>query len=135
MSLYNTIHGYNNAALLLLFALDLKPNDIPRFRDCWINTEEEKPRIVVFTRTGGNNRKSYQSYNDDLTKHPDYISDHDEGCDSTYAHFMFKLPDNEVSLRIIVLIEVGWMSQPLTFKERSDAFLEKMKDPNAGNEQ
>lgn len=111
MSLYNALFGFNPLAGLLLAMLGLKPDDVPRFRDCYYNGEH----ICVYTRTGGGNRDSYESperrkanypdlyqtdeevnagpFNRDLRKVPEYVYDDDDDYDSTYATFYFKVPD------------------------------------------
>lgn len=110
MSLYNMMHGYNEHSVLVLSVLGLTCHKVPRFRDAYIKDNS----LVVFTRTGGGNRDYYENeathrknhsgegryafepfefYNDDLRKNPNYISDHDDEYDSTFAHFIFKFPD------------------------------------------
>lgn len=111
MSLYNLLFGTNAAAPLLLAALGLTENDIPRFRDCYVDGEY----IVIHTRTGGGNRDYYESaescrncypeyfndgpdepagpWNSDLAAHPCYVRDEDDDFDSTYADFYFKFPE------------------------------------------
>lgn len=86
MSLYNMIHGVNPTAPLLMAALGITTNDVPRFRDCyWDGTH-----ICVHTRTGGGNRENYQLENDALCAIAGYSRDADDDFDSTYATFYFK---------------------------------------------
>lgn len=112
MSLYNNLFGVNDRAPTLLAALGLHYNDIPRFRDIYLRDNA----IVVYTRTGGGNRLYYENarecrenypenfvgeesehpqgpWNDDLRKHPNYVSDIDCDFDCTYAYFFFSFPD------------------------------------------
>ena len=113
MSLYNNIFGLGNSASCLLIILGLDMNDIPRFRDCYYDTEKEL--ICIYTRTGGGNRDFYENeetcrdnypeyflgeeehpngpWNDDLRKHELFQSDKDSSYDSTYANFYFKVPE------------------------------------------
>ncbi len=127
MSLYNKIHGYDSVARFLMQIL--APIDPPRFRDCWINTEESTPRIVLFTRTGGHNRKTWERQNAALEQGPHYLLNHDDPFDKTFAHWYHQVPDDAKEL-IEELIKLGAIKQPPSLKEKSDAFLAKMKDPN-----
>ena len=92
MSLYNQLFGTNPFAAELLVMLG-DPH-VPRFRDCFIN--EAGDRIVIFTRTGGGNREHYDAplaeNNTCLRALPGYDRDKDDGFDSTYAYFYFKIP-------------------------------------------
>lgn len=112
MSLYNMLFGINEMAPALLAALSITHDQVPRFRDCYL--DGEKKRIVIHTRTGGGNRDYYESlescrdhypeyfrgegddptgpWNCDLRKHPQFIYDEDDDFDSTYADFYFSFP-------------------------------------------
>jgi hypothetical protein len=112
MSLYNTLFGVNDRADILLTVLGLRAGDIPRFRDCFLRDNT----ILIHTRTGGGNRAYYENektcrenypdyftgepsehpqppWNDDLRKHPNYLTDVDDAFDCTYANFYFSFPD------------------------------------------
>ena len=111
MSLYNMLFGVNQYSHILLEILGLSMNDIPRFRDCFL----EGDNIVVHTRTGGGNRDYYENeetcrenyplyfvkeeeiptgpWNDDMRSNPFYLHDEDGDYDSTYANFYFRFPD------------------------------------------
>ncbi len=88
MSLYNMLFGISEAAPLLLAALGLTKDDVPRFRDCYIEDGE----IVIYTRTGGGNREEYEGSNAELAQHEHYLRDIDSDYDSTYAEFYFQFP-------------------------------------------
>lgn len=106
MSLYNMLFGVNAAAPVLLAMLGIDPDDVPRFRDCYL---DEEKNIVIYTRTGGGNRPYYENaesykaksgeepdgrcWNDDLRKLPGFIDDCDDDFDCTYAYFKFKVPE------------------------------------------
>ena len=79
MSLYNKLFGVNPYATSLL--LILGGPEVPRFGDCYLNEASE---IVIFTRTGGNNREAYKAENAALTQVPGYLRDEDDG--SAVAH-------------------------------------------------
>ncbi len=105
MSLYNMVCGTDPLAGPILGLLGFKSmNDIPRFRDAYLDDKVEgDPTFVVFTRTGGGNRQTYElndpehtpegPYNDDIRRMPGYIDDFDDDFDSTFAHFRFRIPD------------------------------------------
>lgn len=140
MSLYNMIHGFNPLAGVLMRILDVTPDRIPRFRDCYFNGEH----IVIYTRTGGGNREYYESlesckanypenfgvpdepsgpWNDDLRALPGYVRDEDDDYDSTYANFYFTVPEQFTYL----LDKLKSMAQKETQSERWEASLEKIK--------
>ena len=93
MSLYNTLFGKNPDTADILSALSLSEASIQRFRDCWI--DEDNNRIVIYTRTGGNNREYFP--NEALTSHPLYLYDEDDDFDNTYASYYFSLPSRKES--------------------------------------
>lgn len=112
MSLYNMLFGVSDAAPYLMAMLKLKTDQVPRFRDCWL--DHEKKLIAVHTRTGGGNRDYYEDeascrdncpeyfegdsppsgpWNADLRKHELFAYDEDCDYDSTYATFYFRFPE------------------------------------------
>lgn len=86
MGLYNMLFGVNKLSPLILATLGLKPSDMGRFRDCYI----EDGKIAVYTRNGGGNRESYMP---DFSANPHYLYDQDDDFDCTYATIYFKFPD------------------------------------------
>ncbi len=95
MSLYNMLCG-NNPLFGILARILCKDEPlpyVPRFRDMYTRMEGEQVQIVIFTRTGGGNRESHESENDLLARHPLYVCDFDDDYDSTFAHFVFRVPD------------------------------------------
>lgn len=93
MSLYNQILGFHPFAKHLISMLGIHPNEYGRFRDIYLKKDEEKLKIIVFTRNGGGNREQYQSVFDKLSKHPNYLKDYDDDNDSTYANIEFSIPN------------------------------------------
>ena len=85
------VKGFNPLAPFCLYMLHLHPNEIPRFRDAWL-TDDGK-RIIVLTRTGGGNRRDYVAENAVLTEVAGYLTDVDDGCDTTYAKWVYLVPD------------------------------------------
>jgi len=117
MSLYNMMNGVTPAVLLFLPMLDNHPDKYPRFRDCFLS-DPEKPEynnhIIVYTRTGGGNRETYSNeygykrcwdisdeeytkpeymFNDELKQLPGFVSDYDDDFDSTFANWVFNVPE------------------------------------------
>ena len=109
MSLYNMVNGVNQATFFILPMLGKHPEEYPRFRDCFVgaleNSEEEDqygiPRkkvndekvISVYTRTGGSNRSGYIEEIKALQEMPTYVRDYDDSFDSTFAVFIFSIPE------------------------------------------
>lgn len=93
MSFYNMINGANPATFFVLPMLGEKhPDEYPRFRDCFVNTENGKPEIHLYTRVGGGNRN--EGYGEEeLYKHPNFLSTFDDDFDSTYATYTFSVPE------------------------------------------
>lgn len=105
MSLYNMIFGVNPLAGVVLKALNLEQDNIPRLRDAYYDCDDDV--LVVFTRTGGGNREYYETCieedydgptNLDLQNHSHYLRDEDDDFDSTYAYFYFSVPDESREL-------------------------------------
>lgn len=89
MSLYNMLNGVNPATFFILPMLGEKhPDEYPRFRDCFV----ENNQIHVYTRVGGGNRDCGYG-EDELQAHPNYIEDFDDDFDSTYATYVFSVPE------------------------------------------
>lgn len=109
MSLYNMVNGVQPATFFILPMLGKHPDDYPRFRDCFVgkqNTDDELDQfgipvqhhgeeelISVYTRVGGGNRDSYQDEIDELRAMPEYVEDFDDDFDSTFATFVFSVPE------------------------------------------
>ena len=91
MSMYNLMHGTNPATFFILPMLGEKhPDEYPRFRDCFVMDEEQE--IHVFTRVGGGNRNC--GYGEEkLREHENFLRDFDSEEDSTYATYVFSVPD------------------------------------------
>ena len=75
----------------ILNLIGLTESDVNRYRGC----NKIKNRIVVYARTGGNNREDYP--NDRLTNNPYYLYDEDDSFDSTYANYYFRIPKKRSS--------------------------------------
>jgi hypothetical protein len=96
MSLYNMINGVNPATFFILPMLGKHPEEYPRFRDCFIgddDAKEYKNCIMVYTRVGGDNREAYAEQLEEMYAHPNFVGDFDDDFDSTYATYVFSVPD------------------------------------------
>ena len=88
-NLYNMMFGVNPATFYILPMLGKHPDEYPRYRDCFVNEENQ---IVVMTRVGGNNRKAGYG-EEELYKHPNYVSTYDDESDNTYGYYVFSVPE------------------------------------------
>ena len=86
--LYNIINGYNIACVLILPMLGRKQEEYPRFRDCFV----EDGNIAIYTRCGGGNRGCGYG-EEELYKDTNFITTYDDSFDSTYATYLFRVPD------------------------------------------
>ncbi len=95
MSLYNMINGVTNAVFFVLPMLGKHPDEYPRFRDCFLSDEEHPEyadHIHIYTRVGGSNRSS--GFGEEvLYSMPGFVSTFDDSFDSTFASYVFKVPD------------------------------------------
>ena len=83
------INGYNPACLLVMPMLGRKQDEYPRFRDCFATGDKN---IGIFTRVGGNNRNC--GYGEEkLYDDPNYLRTYDDEFDSTYATYVFSVPE------------------------------------------
>jgi len=90
MSMYNIVNGFNPACVVLMPMLGRKQDEYPRFRDCFLS--EDKERIVIYTRVGGNNRNSGFG-EETLYEDPNFVKTYDDEYDSTYGFYEFNVPD------------------------------------------
>jgi hypothetical protein len=96
MSLYNLLMGATPATFFVLPMLGKHPEEYPRFRDCFTGDEtrpEYDDHIHIYTRTGGVNREEYERENDEIRSMPGFVTDFDDSFDSTYASWVFKVPE------------------------------------------
>ncbi len=96
MSLYNMMNGVTKATFLVMPMLEKHPDEYPRFRDCFL-ADEEHPEydnhIHIYTRVGGGNRSSYAEEISEMRAMPGYVTDFDDSFDSTFASFVFEIPE------------------------------------------
>lgn len=123
MSLYNMINGVNPSTFFILPMLGEKhPDNYPRFRNCFINNNE----IHVYTRVGGGNRDCGFG-EEELQQHPNYLRDFDDEEDSTYATYVFSIPDEfKNDFELITSGKIKEISE--TYKERLYKVYPKLKE-------
>lgn len=96
MSLYNMVNGTSPSTFFILPMLGKHPDEYPRFRDCFL-ADEEHPEydnhIHIYTRTGGGNREAYETENEEMRNMDGFVTDYDDSFDSTYASWIFKIPE------------------------------------------
>ena len=123
MSMYNMINGVNPATFFILPMLGEKhPDNYPRFRDCFVENDE----IHVYTRVGGGNRNCGFG-EEELQSHPNYLRDFDDDYDSTYATYVFSVPDEfKPDFELIKLGKIKEISDK--YKERLYLVYPKLKE-------
>lgn len=90
MSIYTRLFSENPLADRYLDALNLKREDLGRYRD--IYRHPKALRLVLITRNGGVNRPYFQDVFDRLAMHPLIMGAYDDSFDSTYHYTEFILP-------------------------------------------
>lgn len=96
MSLYNLIYGIKPATFFILPMLGKHPDEYPRFRDCFLGDPEHPEydnHIHIYTRTGGGNREAHEDENEIMRNMPGFVTDFDDPSDSTYASWVFQVPE------------------------------------------
>lgn len=96
--LYNMVFpGAFARADVLLPLLGIAEDKIARFRDVWVEREEDgRLYFRVYTRLGGGNRPDYVDAIERLRAHPTYVRDADDLFDTTYASFWFNVQNDLV---------------------------------------
>lgn len=97
------LFGCADRELALLSYLGLRPEDVGRYRGCYLSCGDGddavargEMRIVVHTRNGGGNRRRHEHVSRALRAHPSYLTDYDDDFDCTYANYEFLIPDLQV---------------------------------------
>ncbi len=129
MSMYNMIHGLNPMTFFLIPMLgDKHADEYPRFRDCFL-ADAEHPEwdnyIQIYTRVGGGNRG--QGYGEDgLMEHPNFVATFDDNFDSTYATYIFSIPDKwKADFDLLINDKMDKISKEL--KNQIDKVFPKLK--------
>jgi len=123
MNLLGIFVGPNSQHLEMLKLIGLRKTDAfpARYRDTYIS--ENGHNVVVLTRTGGPNRKSFVEANHRLTRLDGYVGDFDDPWDETFAHFTYR-PHNDALAAVAELRRTQEHSNPL---EVLKAFMEDLK--------
>lgn len=123
MSLYNQLFGENKDAGALLTMIRLSREDFQRYRDAWLNKDGNI--ITVFTRLGGDNRKSFQSIISSIRKNKWFKNDFDDNFDNTYAYFQFYVPKEYIGL----CKELAPAEERPSFKDMFEKEIKEMNTP------
>jgi hypothetical protein len=126
MSLYNIVHGVNPFAGAWMMALQLKPISVGRFRDCYLQRSGDGLEIHVFTRNGGFNRSDYEAITAQLQAHKLYVRDFDEEFDSTYATYVFRVPE-EILQYVAQIVQMNPEAVPDLPGKRFADFMQLMQ--------
>lgn len=110
--LYNMIFGDGQeefrGSLLGLNLLGLEREAFGRFRDCWIEKDENgEVRLAFYTRNGGGNRPQYEEISLLLSAHPEFLFDRDDEFDETYRTYYFRVPTEPPPYHELAGVE-GW---------------------------
>jgi hypothetical protein len=130
--LYNVIHGTNRYALFWLGMLQLPPDVVGRFRDCYLQRGHAGAiEICIYTRNGGSFRERTALATMLLRTHPLYLRDYDADHDSTYAAYIFRPTELMRPTIDLIVSRDSERAIPGSHRERSEAFLLKMqRDPH-----
>lgn len=83
MSIYNMMNGMNTSLTVLLnIVLKRKVNDVPRFRNVFLEADDcpiDNYDFLIYTRMGGGNYDCWNQYNDDYNE---------ETCDCPYCRLL-----------------------------------------------
>jgi hypothetical protein len=129
MSLYNLVNGVNQITFFLTPMLDLHPDDIPRFRDCFVNDGEHPEynnHIHLYTRVGGGNRGCDYG-EEELMKHPNFVATFDDDFDNTYASYIFSVPD-EFKADFNLILEGKFKETSKNYQEKVYSIFPKIKE-------
>lgn len=114
MSLYHMMNGLNKATFYFLPMLGKHPDEYPRFRDCFLGQPENKEYndfIHVYLRIGGGNRPYHVEQIEALKAMPQYVTDFDDPNDTTYATFIYSIPEEWMDdfkiLKEVKLMEIS----------------------------
>ena len=129
-NMYNMMHAVNPVAFFILPMLGKHADEYPRFRDCFLK-DEEHPKyddhIHVYTRTGGGNRENYRKENQAMREMDGFVTDYDDSFDSTYASWVFKIPERWVpDYKRFTSFPVGRFSKE--YRDELDRVYPKLKD-------
>lgn len=96
-------------ASFVLVALGLEREEVPRYRDAYVDPSTEPPTLVVFTRVGGGNREEYREEIERMRARPGFLGDWDDPFDGAYAHFRYAAPEGaRMDLIVGSMREAGW---------------------------
>lgn len=143
------LFGTNPFSGTLLQMLGTNQDEIPRYRDCFLN--EDGTEIIIHTRTGGGNRDFYEHpdacranypeyfggddpdpsgpWNADLRKIAGFKYDRDDDYDCTYADFHYDVPE-AFREQVALLKDLGAVTNPA---ERWQQVIEGLRSRDTSN--
>ena len=120
MSLYNMLHGLEPTAAVVLAVLNLRPEDIVRFRDAYFTYRDATytdPVMVIMARTGSTSWTEAGDRNQHLRQLSDFISSEDDAFDTSFALYRFEMPEMLKATAMAYLRDNG---RPLSIKQKLD---------------
>lgn len=130
--LYNTVFGKQPIAEELLAIINaVRPIEVGRFRDAWLERHGDELLVRIHTRNGGGNREGYD--HPSMQAHPWYVRDEDMEFDCTYADYWFRIDVTLLNREAAELL-MSFASEPVDMNERWREAIENLKrqDPPAG---
>jgi hypothetical protein len=131
--LYNVVFGKQPIAEELLAIIQaVRPVDVGRFRDAWLERHADELLIRIHTRNGGGNREGYD--HPSMREHPWYVRDEDMEFDSTYADYWFRV-DITLLTREAMELLMSFASDPVDMNERWRKAIADLEAPTTKGEQ
>lgn len=124
----------DETATIMLRMAGLEVGEIPRFRDCY--PAKSGQAIIVYTRTGGNNREEYADEIEHLCNKDNFIDDYDDTFDNTYMSFEFTpLPEyKDLLMEIVKESPQSATTGAEKFQKVIEMMEQKSKEKNSGTE-
>jgi len=115
MSLYNAICGFHPYADRMLTILDLKRDDIHRFRDCHLFKRGNRFRILVYSRVGhaGAGLEKFNAYKKRIEEHPAFVKSREDPNDPTFLCCFFDVGELYLTECQEIWEETGSLPDPI----------------------
>jgi hypothetical protein len=114
--LYNVVFGKQPIAEELLAILKaVRPIEVGRFRDAWLERHGDELLVRIHTRNGGGNREGYDDPS--MSAHPWFVRTEDMEFDSTYADYWFRI-DLTLLTREAGELLMSFACEPVDMNER-----------------
>jgi hypothetical protein len=140
MTLYHLVNRGPSPLTFLAIPMlgDKHAKEYPRFRDVFAGDDAhpefnqgrgDQFYIHLYTRVGGNNRNCGYG-EEELYKHPHYVATFDDGFDSTYATYIFTVPQQWVHDWKCAL-EGRWLDFTPEYREQCEKVFPLITEPKA----